>query len=208
MTNFPPDGVNPQNPARNMDGTPRYNVSYSVGVGFATLETAEVSRIRRQAADLLAIRASEVLGLDMTQIVVRDILPKTDLGYTNEIWASASLTANTYTPLFTQKTLLSTQLVCFWGVIDLSPSPSLTGVSFSKGTAQTMVLAQIEAALGWTQYPFALIRPTVLYNPSDPVLIQGYVNATGVQEVVLLGFEAEQIGVNVAPNQIALQMGM
>lgn len=185
---------------------PLYNVSFAVPVGLATLDNAEISKLRRQAADLLAGRAAVALQQPVDQIVVRDLLPKTDFNMTNEVWLSASLTANTYVPLFTAVTLLSSQLVCFYGVMSLTPNSKLCGIKFSKG-AQTLAIAQLEQMFGWSQSPVALIRPTVIYNPSDLVSISGYSSVTQTEEVVLLGFEAEVIGKNVAPNILSQSGG-
>lgn len=185
--------------ARNAAGVPAYQTSVLIPSPLTGAENAMLSRARLDMMDLLALRASDVLSRKIGQIVVRSIYPKTDLGLTNEAWLVGSApTANTFSA-YISKALSSTQLLAIYGVCDLTPSPQLDEIQFLSGTAKTLVRVHVEEMFAFTDGAVGIISPRVIWNPSDTVTVQIYASGTATERIVLLGFEAEQVDVNVSP---------
>lgn len=188
----------PGRAVRDAEGVPLYRLSYSIPVLATSAEFAAVNRIREQAADLLALRASEALSIPIEQIVIRDILPETDLGLSNEVWLTAALTANDYAGYIDQQ-LPTTKMLAIFSLVDITPNPIVTGARFQSGSARTLAEVQFEAAYGFSQSPEALIRPTLIWAPNETVNIDLYATAVTVQTVILNGFIAEAAGIQVSP---------
>lgn len=179
---------------------PLYKLSISQPIWMATDDMASLRQVRENAADLLAERASDVLQRPIEDIVIRDILPGADLALNsgNNKWISPALTANAYTTFFSQQ-LPVTQLMSVYGAVVLQSSPTVTGLKFLRGTAQTIGLYNIEAQFGSSIFVGSITRPNLIWNPQDTAVCQLYATATTAQWVVLLGFIAEPVGINVNP---------
>lgn len=180
-------------------GMPQYQTSVMTPVSFANAENAQIAKARRETMDLLAIRASDVLARPLEDIVVRSIYPKTDLGLTNEKWVVGSApTANAFSA-YVSHALDATQLIAIYGFTDLTPSPALLEIQFLVGTAKTLLRVHVEEMYAFPNGAVGLISPRLIWNPSDTVTVQVYASSTATEDIVLLGFEAEQVDVNVSP---------
>ena len=185
---------------RDNSGAPRYKLSSTIPLYLAGDEFVALRAIREQAADLLASRASDVLQRPIEDIVIRDILPGTDLAMnsSNNAWVSPSLTANTFTQVFSQA-LPVTQLLCIWGAVVISSSPTVTALKFLRGSAQTIGLYEIEACYATSLFTGVIIRPNLIWNPQDTAVCQAVSTVTQTQRFPMLGFIAEPVGINVNP---------
>lgn len=179
-------------------GNPLYKLSLSQPLIAASAEFAAAAAVRQEAANLLAARASNVLQRPIEEIVIRDILPSTDFGLTNEEWITGALVANAYTAYINQQ-LNQSQLAAVYSMIDQSAAPTVLGARFQSGTAQIWALVETERGYGFADSVEVLIRPTLIWDPNETVHIDLYANGTATQRVIFGGFMAEAIGVTVAP---------
>ncbi len=128
-------------------------------------------------------------------VVVRDILPSTDLGFTNEVWEETISTANSWTTLV-NTTVSSDKCYMFFGVKNVNASPKIVALKFSKGA----VVKDI-----W-HFQDMLTEPTVeaisdiliFYGKEEPMKIEYYAQATGTDNLIIRGFVAEPRGKRIA----------
>ena len=155
------------------------------------LEIAERKAIKESLTEGMKEKAVElkyVAGMD--ELIVREILPKTDMGLTNEYWVTPSLTANAWTAYFPAKQVADKTLVGFYGVKNLSADPKITGIRFFSGKEKTKTLdvTQLEeiykvgAAEGFFDEPLVYIAKqyitTELYSKAavtELFMLRGYV---------------------------------
>jgi len=102
------------------------------------LEIVDIKEKIAAAIDVTKPKIAKVLGITVEELVVRDSLPKTDFGMTNEYWYNPALTANAYTEYFKQK--LENKAVIFYGVTNPAADPKVTGARFYTGEARTKIV--------------------------------------------------------------------
>lgn len=191
--------VSPNNRARYADGTTIYTQSYSTPLETLRAEFAAVRNRFNALADGLALRASNFLQRPLPDIVVRDILPSTDLGLSNEIWITGTLTANTFVSYISNALGAATKVVGFIGFANLSSNPQIAAIKFLSGSAQTIQEVQTEQTYAFPNNGWSLIQPPVIYQPNETVSVQVYSSTTTAEHLVLLGLTAEQTGIVVSP---------
>lgn len=156
------------------------------------------------------LRAEEALKAELTRVAlakkvvtsakdlaIRDILPKTDLGYSNEVWATSTLPRYAYSTTASFR-VPDTKVIGFLGVEDLAGGIG-TGVTsvirFSLGPGKAKVIdvwniQKIESEKELQGYSDNVI----IYGPGEYMGVEFYNVDTGVSKVVLLGFVAEPKG--------------
>jgi len=153
---------------------------------------AEIFSFEQAVADALLERAVTNLGLPKEQIILRDGLPATDFGLTNEVWVTPSLSANTWSDFIT-KTLPDYKVVAFYGVAVLSGDPIATGIRFQLGNVKMIDVIQFEdifeagESVGYFKEP-------VLYLKNQDINIDLYAKAAGTENLALKCLVAEQAG--------------
>jgi hypothetical protein len=134
-------------------------------------------------------------------LAIRDILPKTDLGYNNEVWKTATLAEYTYNSVVSMR-VPDTKVIGFYGVRDLGGGvgAGVTSiVKFTLGPGKSKVIdvwniQKVETEEEAEGYSDRLI----IYGPGEYIGIEFYNLATGNSRVQLLGFVAEPKGEVVA----------
>jgi len=192
--------------ARDDNGVPKYQVSYSVPAFMSGAEFANYRAIRDNGADLVAQLASAALTLPYSRIVVRDIAPNQDLGIQPvpasdfEQWLidSTLMTANGYRTIITQQ-LPQTKLLVVVGVLDFTSTPSITNVRFYSGNAAMWAQYNIEKSYSVFDTPLTIVRPTLVWNPNDTVRVDVWSTVAQDENFLLDGFIAEAVGQTVAP---------
>lgn len=160
------------------------------------LNVEDIISIKQQVIDALFKVAMKMTGLTKDQLVVRNLLPKTDLGLTNEYWETPSLTANDWTNYFT-KQLDQQQFVVFYGVANLSPSPKATALRFKVGRGEgtkTLDVIQLEELYTNTVRSDGFFKRPIIYKERQYVNVDVYSKAAGTEPLMLRGFAVEPAG--------------
>ena len=160
------------------------------------LDIGDVVSIKQQVIDALLRVATRMTGLDKGQLVVRNILPATDLGLPSEHWETPALTANDWTNYFT-KQLDEQQFVAFYGVTNLSPDPKVTALRFKVGQGagtKTLDVIQLEELYSNTMKTEGYFKKPILYKQRQYVNVDVYATAAGTEPLVLRGFVVEPAG--------------
>lgn len=130
------------------------------------------------------------------ELVVRDIMPSTDLGYTNEHWSkSVTASANSWATLI-DKTLDDDEYITFTGILlhDPGPDQKITFVRFKLGTATVKAVFSLTKAYV-SDYPYIPFKTPIRYKPKERILIEIYTTqANPTVKLEFLGFKVERIG--------------
>jgi hypothetical protein len=150
------------------------------------LELSTIIKARDVAVDLLksAIRNR---GKDPNNYVIRDILPKTDLGLANEEW-KISYTSPYAWETKINLTLPDDKFIVLYGVQVNSAVPKTTAIKFYKDINPIDVI-EIENSYTYDN-PIGFFTP-IVWSESETIRIDFYGNASGDDYVVLRGFVAE-----------------
>jgi len=148
-------------------------------------------------AKLLALAAKE-LQKPQSELVIREVMPATDLGYTNENWANTqSLTANTWVKEIGHE-LANDEFVAFVGVQNQTDDPQVIGIKFKVGSAgaTTRDLQMIESL--YTEDNFkALFKEPIIYKANEYIYIEYYAKTTvaaGGEKIGLIAFIVKPYG--------------
>ena len=157
----------------------------------------DLKRYRDSALSLLEdmIRA---VGKNPQDFVFRDILPKTDLGLTNEEWKI------TYSAAYTEetkvnKTLPENKFIVFYGYTNLASNPLTLYIRFYSGSIPVEII-QVE-------HVYTYLEPTGYFKPigfreGETLKIAFYGKAAGDDYPVLRGVVAELSGETFRPKKI------
>jgi len=106
------------------------------------LEIADIKEMVKAIRTKLVDIASTQLNIRPEEVIIRDALPKTDFGLTNEYWYNPALTANAYTQYFSQK--LEKKCAAFYGFTNPAADPKVTGARFYVGPGRTKLVDVIQ----------------------------------------------------------------
>jgi len=160
------------------------------------MSDAQIQALEEQLISELEKRAINQKVAATGNLVVRDILPYTDLGYTDNYWSVALTTATSYNAVGSDKDLDGKKVIGFMGFRILSAKPIVKLIKFSVGSGATKIkdIWQIEQCQnqniveGFTKEP-------VIYNMNDTINIDAWIaSTTGTEKLVLLGKVAEPAG--------------
>jgi len=154
----------------------------------------DITALEATVKERLLEETSRRLALPRDQLVVRDIMPKTDLGLANEEWITPTLTADAWTKYF-DKALPNNRFVIFYGVANQSPTPIATGVLYKLGptggtTKGVMMLEELYA----TRIPIGITDEAILYRGGDHIYIDVWAKEAGTEALVLKGMVCEPYG--------------
>jgi len=139
-------------------------------------------------------KAVPAVARTVEEIVVRDILPKTDLGYPNEVWQTATLASGATSVI--SLTPLEDKVLGFYGIKYLEDTGLTTLLKFFSGVGRVnpRVWWSIEEAITEKDREITVKAPEeiVLYEPGEYVDIEYWMATTGVSRIQLLGFVAER----------------
>jgi len=148
---------------------------------------------RIKAATEAAVKiASGEIPLAKEQLIVRDALPHTDFGLTNEYWVTPTLTANAWADYITQE-LPKKRFALFLGVYNQSANPQAVKVKFALGPgAGTKVLdiVDLEPIYMNAEVPVGFLEEPILYKGGQTINIDVYSKANVAEP---LGFRVAVI---------------
>jgi hypothetical protein len=156
-------------------------------VPFKELRFEDILRARQEAQNLL-VEAIRARGKRPEEYVVRDILPKTDLGLANEEWKISYTSAYTWETKI-NLTLPEDKFIVFYGVAVNSAAPKTTAIKFYKDVTPIEVV-EVEKLYVYDE-PIGFFTP-LAWSESETLRVDFYGNATGDDYIVLLGFVAEK----------------
>jgi hypothetical protein len=126
-------------------------------------------------------------GKDPRAYVIRDILPKTDLGLSNEEWKISYTSAYTWEDKV-DKTLEEDKFLVIFGYQNNSATPKTTAIKFYKDVVPIEVV-QVENLYTYDE-PIGFFTP-LAWSESERIKIEFYGNSAGDDYVILRGFVAE-----------------
>ena len=139
--------------------------------------------------------ASKLTKLAPSELVVRDILPSTDLGLTNEVWEASITAANDWNN-WIDVTLEDFRTVAIVGIVVLSPDPITTAIRFGIGAGPTKVIdvIQYESILNTQEAVVGYLDKPIVYRPESYMNVDLYGKSTGTEQIVLKGVTIEPSG--------------
>lgn len=146
---------------------------------------------------LLGLAAKE-LNKDPSELVLRMVMPATDLGYSTETWDNENaLTATAWTAEIGHE-LDSDELVAFVGVENQTDDPQVIGIRFKVGSggATTRDIQMIEDL--YTEEVFkGLFKEPIIYKQKEYIYIEYYAKAAVAaagEKIGLLAFMVKPYG--------------
>jgi len=155
-------------------------------IPFKEVRLEDVIRAREESRNLLqeAIRAR---GKKPEAYVIRDILPKTDLGLANEEW-KVSYTSGYAWEKKIDLTLPEDKFIVFFGYQNNAANPLTLAIKFYKDVIPIEVI-QVENLYSYDE-PIGFFTP-VAWSESETLKIEFYGRAAGDDYPVLRGLVAE-----------------
>jgi len=157
----------------------------------AALEEAIKAELKRRAAARLAIPED--------QLVIRDVMPKTDLDLTNEVWITPTLTANAWTKYYEIK-LPDNKFIAFFGAANNAADPIATAIGLRLGpggAAGTKGVMQLEELYA-DEIPVGVLDEPIIYDAGATIYVDVYAKAAGTEPLVVKGKVCEPFGVLVS----------
>jgi len=167
-------------------------VSYAKPVTGLTVQMQQ--EYKQKAIELLqeAIRKK---GKRPEDFVIRDILPSTDLGLTNEEWSISYTAAYTEEQKINQ-TLGDDVFLVIYGYANDYPTPKTLYVKLTKGSVPIKIIHT--QAIHLQDVPMAFFEPEV-WSEGETIKVSFYGNATGTDRPILLGLVAEPKEKTISP---------
>lgn len=169
-------------------------------VPLSELGDGQAAYIRNQCIAIVLAIVSKELKMDPGKLIVRDIQPGVDLGYTLDSWDEITgAAANAYETM-TSGTMGDMRFVALYGIKDDSESVNVSKVKVNVGGSDKTVW-QLEALYGVNGNARVGLAPTpVLLPQNKPYTISRYVlNTRGPAHIVLKGFVVEPRGRTISP---------
>jgi len=170
----------------------------------AVYEKGEVLRMERAIEELLKSEAVEQkIASKREAVVVRDLLPKTDLSWNKEAWMYdlTSGTVESYNTVVNNVDLDKKKIIAFWGV-KMRGDPVVSAVKFMRGGSETIDIWEIEYLSDGELGIISNVEDVVLYHAQDKVNVQYYLVAQGVAQIVLRGKVAEKKDTTVSGSRL------
>jgi len=163
--------------------------------GIYRLTPQEIRSLERAVeAELLRLGVEEGLGKP-EELIVRDLLPKTDLGFTNEEWVE-SVSAYGWARCISSIENDKEQLVAIYGVANLNPNPLTLAVKFTLGPGDAKVkdIWQIEQIYTNSERPEGYAKDYIIYHAPDTWSVFQYGKEAGTDRLVYYAKIVEKKG--------------
>jgi len=160
------------------------------------LEIADVQAIRQKVVDALFNVSVRLTGLTREELVVRNALPKTDFGLTNEYWLTPTLTANAWSNYFT-KELEKQRFAAFYGVANQAADPQVTGLKFKIGPGdgvKTIDVVQLEDMYTYKELCDGFFKKPIIYKETQYINIDAYAKSAVSEPLTLKCLICEPAG--------------
>lgn len=164
------------------------------------LSDGQAAYIRNTCIDIVLAKVSKELKMAPEKLIVRDIQPSVDLGYSVASWNEVTgATASTYETM-TSGTLADRRFVALYGIKDDSSEVNVSKVKVNIGGSDKTVW-QLEALYSANGGARIGLAPTpVLIPQNKPYTISRYVlNTYSAAHIVLKGFVVEPRGRTISP---------
>jgi len=166
----------------------------------AELATGESAAIRKGAIAAVKAMASKELNIPEDKLVVRDIQPGVDLGYTYSTWDEVTGSSTAAYETMTSGTMSDRRYVGIYGVKDDSEGVNVTKIRVKVGNSIKSIwhLESLYSVNGGPRIGFA---PSVVVIPEKtPYTIERYVYvAAASAQIKLKGFVVEPFGKVLSP---------
>lgn len=150
-------------------------------------------------ARLIQEAVSQKVVTKEDDLVIRDIMPNTDLGLTNEYWAEVLATPNAWNAAIINVTLPKDKIIAFYGVKNKAAVMLSSMVRFNLAQAKVKDIWEVED-IQTELNAEALAETPVLYNNSEVIRIDMYcMGLAGTDELMLIGKVAEPKGKLISP---------
>ncbi|MEM2661598.1 MAG: hypothetical protein QXS74_09795 [Nitrososphaeria archaeon] len=161
----------------------------------SNLSLTEIRRLEVSISEYLKdLAVKKGIVKSRNEALVRDILPKTDLGFANEEWKETLTTTAAWNTVASLR-LPDKKAMVIYGVRVHSSTPKTTAIKFALGpdAAKVKEIVEIEPALT-TEERELIFETPILYEDSQYVNIQFYSTGTGTDRIILLGKVVEPKG--------------
>lgn len=172
-------------------------------MAITTYVTKEEIQARREALakELVSRMVTKGVVKSAAEIAIRDILPKTDLNFTNETWITATLPQYSYTAIADFR-LPANKMIGFYGVQDLAGGfdtgiTAIVRFKIGPGAARVLDVWHVQKIQS-EEEKIGLSEKDIIYENQDYMRIEYYNIATGTSQLMLLGLVAEPKGEVVA----------
>jgi len=160
------------------------------------LTVEEIMEIETATVEKLLEIAAKQTGIAKEELVVREIMPKTDLGLTNEEWKIS------YTAAYTEErkvniTLPKNKFIAFFGATNLSAVPKTLYVGFAT-PAKRVDNWHFSKIYSYNN-PVGYAKEPVIFVGGKTMHLWFYGNATGDDLPELKGIVVEPLGELVSP---------
>lgn len=170
-------------------------------IPFAELSTGQAAAIRNSTTQSVVNMASNQLRKPVSDFVVRDIQPLTDLGFSYNTWFKKLGTSTGYETLVSG-TMSNMRFVGLYGIMDWSEEMNVPLFRIKVGQSYKAIwdIERLYSPFG-TPVPRIGFSPTVTILPMNvPYVIERYVyTASAAAQHVLVGFTVEPRGMTISP---------
>ena len=154
---------------------------------------SEIRAAQQVAIDKILQIAVNDLKKPRDQLVIRHILPKTDLGFSNETWAETISSANAFNTIVDDKNFDNKKVMTIYGFANLAANPLTTEVKITSG-ADVKALIHIEDMYLYPENPVCILKQPLLFGGDETFDILQYATSTGTDNLMYLGYIVEPVG--------------
>ena len=167
-------------------------VSYAKPVSGLTVQMQQ--EFKQKAVELLQSLIRKK-GKDPADFVIRDVLPKTDLGLTNEEWSHSFSAAYTEETYFT-KTLDDDNFLVIYGYANNYPTPKTLYMKLVRGSVPIKIVHT--QAIHLQEVPMAFFEPEG-WMEGEKITVYVYGDSTGTDKPIPLSLFAEPKEETISP---------
>jgi len=157
------------------------------------LTLTDIDEVIRLAVEEARSLFEKRTGIPRERQVIRDILPKTDMQLTNEVWRTGSMTVNAWN-VYHNFELPDRKLICIVGGFNTCPDPKTSVVRYAKGPEGKAVMDVVEVEEVYSRTPVWYVDKGkhIIYPPKTRVYIELYAMKAGVDWLGHKGFVVEE----------------
>ena len=160
------------------------------------MEIADIKAIVNSVIESMTTKAVDLKYVTTAEeLTVREILPKTDIGLTNEYWVTPTLTGNAWANYFVDKQVADRTIIGFYGAKNLSADPKATAIRFSSGKGKTKIVDVIQIEKIYeSDMSEGFFDEPIIYVAKSYMTVEVYSKAAVDEPLVLPSFVVEPMG--------------
>ncbi len=172
-------------------------MAVSRGAWLGQIKPEVLASIEDQIADAVVQKLMDkAIIKSPDEAVVREILPKEDLGFTNETWTVdlTTGTANAYNAVVNGTQLGEKKALIIYAMKVITRG-NVTFVKFATGSQGNIIKDIVDVTKYDPQTGLVVLRTPIGYEPKDYMYISYYITSTtgATPEIVLIGKVAEPV---------------